>query len=198
MDENDHDGRTAIYRFYDKRNRLLYVGITNNPNARWQKHAAEKQWWPEVVRRDVEWVGSRLMAAQMESDAILSERPAYNIRGTTPAAIRQPPRPKVYQRIAAELRQRIIAGELAAGDRVPGENTLIADYGVARSTARQALALLRDEGLTSTRQGAGVRVRAREDRTVAIPIGRPALTAEILRGALTEDDLAALIEVLAS
>ncbi len=61
--------------------------------------------------------------------------------------------------IASALRAAIQDGAYLPGDRLPGENTLMADYGVARMTARHALAMLRDEGLTTTRHGVGVFVR---------------------------------------
>ncbi|MGA4841814.1 GntR family transcriptional regulator [Streptomyces sp. G45] len=64
-----------------------------------------------------------------------------------------------YQRIAAELRAGIEAGEYGPGERLPGENDLMATHGVARMTARQALALLQAEGLVEARKGAGVFVR---------------------------------------
>jgi GntR family transcriptional regulator len=68
-------------------------------------------------------------------------------------------RPK-YRRIADALRDTIQAGEYGPGDRLPGENDLIAAYGVARMTARQALGVLLNEGLAESRKGAGVFVRA--------------------------------------
>ncbi|MGA5794088.1 GntR family transcriptional regulator [Streptomyces cellulosae] len=68
-------------------------------------------------------------------------------------------RPK-YQRIADSLREAIRSGEYSPGDRLPGENELMAEYGVARMTARQALGVLRDEGIAEARKGAGVFVRS--------------------------------------
>lgn len=65
------------------------------------------------------------------------------------------PRPK-YQRIADSLREAIQSGEYGPGDRLPGENDLMGTYGVARMTARQALGVLRDEGIAESRKGAGV------------------------------------------
>jgi len=67
-------------------------------------------------------------------------------------------RPK-YQRIADSLREAIQSGEYGPGDRLPGENDLMAEYGVARMTARQALGVLKDEGVAESRKGAGVFVR---------------------------------------
>ncbi|NEC52712.1 GntR family transcriptional regulator [Actinospica acidiphila] len=68
-------------------------------------------------------------------------------------------RPK-YQRIADSLREAIRSGEYGPGDRLPGENDLMAAHGVARMTARQALGVLRDEGIAEARKGAGVFVRS--------------------------------------
>ncbi|TQK44698.1 GntR family transcriptional regulator [Streptomyces sp. SLBN-118] len=64
-----------------------------------------------------------------------------------------------YQRIAAELKAAIEAGEYGPGDRLPGENDLMGTYEVARMTARQALGVLQSEGLAEARKGAGVFVR---------------------------------------
>jgi GntR family transcriptional regulator len=75
-----------------------------------------------------------------------------------------------YQQIANELRAAIRAGDYAPGDRLPGENDLMARHGVARMTARQALGVLTAEGVAEARKGSGVYVR---DFT---PIIREALT----------------------
>ena len=64
-----------------------------------------------------------------------------------------------YQRIAAQLRAAIEAGEYGPGERLPGENDLMAAHGVARMTARQALGVLQAEGVVEARKGAGVFVR---------------------------------------
>ncbi|MCC0098096.1 GntR family transcriptional regulator [Streptomyces flavotricini] len=64
-----------------------------------------------------------------------------------------------YQRIAAELKAAIRSGRYGPGDRLPGENDLMAAHGVARMTARQALGVLQAEGLAEARKGAGVFVR---------------------------------------
>ncbi|MFJ4825997.1 GntR family transcriptional regulator [Streptomyces bacillaris] len=75
---------------------------------------------------------------------------------STEGAKRQPK----YQRIADELRDAIQAGQYRPGDRLPGENDLMADHGVARMTARQALGVLQSEGIVESRKGAGVFVRS--------------------------------------
>ncbi|MFG2890441.1 GntR family transcriptional regulator [Streptomyces sp. NPDC048248] len=70
--------------------------------------------------------------------------------------VRQPK----YQRIAEELKAAIRAGTYGPGDRLPGENDLMATYEVARMTVRQALGVLQNEGLAEARKGAGVYVRS--------------------------------------
>ncbi|WP_433247342.1 GntR family transcriptional regulator [Streptosporangium sp. CA-135522] len=70
-----------------------------------------------------------------------------------------PPEPPIYRRIADGLREAILSGELRDGDRLPGENALMAQYGIARATARQALSVLINEGLAVPKRGSGVYVR---------------------------------------
>jgi GntR family transcriptional regulator len=68
----------------------------------------------------------------------------------------------VYKQVADLLRAAIVSGELAPGARLPSEQELIDEYGVGRSTARQAVTLLRNEGLIEVVHGRGSFVRARE------------------------------------
>jgi GntR family transcriptional regulator len=67
-------------------------------------------------------------------------------------------RPK-YWLIAMTLREAIDSGEYPPGARLPGENDVMRDHGVARATARQALAQLVNWGLAEARKGSGVYVR---------------------------------------
>lgn len=66
---------------------------------------------------------------------------------------------KAYERIADDLRQRIRAGELEPGARLPAETTLVAEYGKSLPTLRQALGLLQAEGLIEKVHGRGNFVR---------------------------------------
>jgi len=72
------DQPTALYRFYDSSGTLLYVGITNDPEARWRYHALTKAWWPTVVRKSVDWRPNRPDAERAEAAAIFTERPRHN------------------------------------------------------------------------------------------------------------------------
>lgn len=71
-------GRTALYRLYDTKSRLLYVGISNNPRARWASHAADKDWWSDVAVREVEWFPSRGIAETEEARLIAALEPPKN------------------------------------------------------------------------------------------------------------------------
>jgi GntR family transcriptional regulator len=66
-----------------------------------------------------------------------------------------------YLRIADELREQIRTGRYPAGSRLPTMAVLSAANGVSEIVIRQAIALLRTEGLVETRRGGGTVVRAR-------------------------------------
>jgi GntR family transcriptional regulator len=76
------------------------------------------------------------------------------------------PSPPRYQRIADDVRLRVRTGALRVGDALPSELTLARQFGVQRNTVRQALAILRDEGLIAT--------GARSRRMTFRPDGKPA------------------------
>ncbi|MFF1421349.1 TetR/AcrR family transcriptional regulator C-terminal domain-containing protein [Streptomyces sp. NPDC058280] len=63
----------------------------------------------------------------------------------------QPP----YLRIVAEIRRRIMDGELGPGDRVPSTRRIAREWGVALATATKALTTLRLDGLVETRPRTG-------------------------------------------
>lgn len=60
--------------------------------------------------------------------------------------------------IGEQLREGIIRGELAPGDRLPPERELAARFGTNRNTLREAIRALEAQGLVRARQGDGVRV----------------------------------------
>ena len=66
-----------------------------------------------------------------------------------------------YRQIADHLREAINAGEIAPGEQLPSERELMEQYDAARGTARQAISLLRSEGLIETEHGKGAFVRKR-------------------------------------
>ena len=68
-----------------------------------------------------------------------------------------------HGRIVRELGLRILAGELAPGDRLPAEAELIVKYEVSRPVLREAVRVLVAKGLVMSRQRAGAIVRPRSE-----------------------------------
>lgn len=60
-----------------------------------------------------------------------------------------------YQVIADDLRRRVVSGEFPAGNLLPSESELSAEYAASRVTVRRALEALRSERLVDSRQGFG-------------------------------------------
>lgn len=64
--------------------------------------------------------------------------------------------------IAEGLEREITSGKLQPGARLPSESALMDMHGASRTTVRDALAILRDAGLTESRTGSGVYVRSHQ------------------------------------
>lgn len=81
---HEPDGiRTMLYRFFDDQGTLLYVGITDDPRARWSDHAHRAQrnedsWWHQVRVVHTEWLATRAEAEGAEITAIHGEHPVHN------------------------------------------------------------------------------------------------------------------------
>jgi GntR family transcriptional regulator len=72
-----------------------------------------------------------------------------------------PLRRSLRHSIADGLRERVVAGEFAAGDRLPSEPELARSLGVSRSSLRAAIALLEEDGLVRRLHGSGTYVTHR-------------------------------------
>lgn len=68
---------------------------------------------------------------------------------------RMPGEPLKYKEIADDLRRRIDEGEFPPGGKLPSERKLAETYGTAQGTMRQALTVLRNEGIVTSRVGSG-------------------------------------------
>lgn len=77
-----------------------------------------------------------------------------------------------WQRIAADLRAKIRSGRWQSGDRLPTMARLQVEYGVAKGTVRNALDLLRSEGLIIAR---GRSLYVEEDLPVPVSAVTPEL-----------------------
>ncbi len=72
----------------------------------------------------------------------------------------------LYSRIASELLGAIRDGTVPPGERLPGERQLAAQFGASRETVRQALDILRRNGLVSTDR------RGTHARLPGLPVGQ--------------------------
>lgn len=77
------------------------------------------------------------------------------------------PRPP-YQQVAGALRAAILTRKFSPGDKLPSQHELAERYGVARMTIQQALRIIKDEGLVTSRQGSGMYVRERTAKPVGL------------------------------
>ena len=63
----------------------------------------------------------------------------------------------VFRQLALILAGRIERGEITR--RLPSENTLMQEFGLALGTVRKAIGVLRDDGIVFTTPGVGTFVR---------------------------------------
>jgi GntR family transcriptional regulator len=66
-----------------------------------------------------------------------------------------PPTGGLPKQVAAHLREKIARGDWKDGERFPTETALVESYGVSRSTIREALKQLLNQGLIYTQRGKG-------------------------------------------
>lgn len=69
---------TALYRYYDTEDRLLYVGITDNLIVRTLDHVQGSSWAEFATRATIERHPTRKEAEDAERAAIKAERPLFN------------------------------------------------------------------------------------------------------------------------
>ncbi len=76
----------------------------------------------------------------------------------TPGGEEAPHPSNIANTIFKELQQRILGGQLTAGERLPGERELAQKYGTNRNTLREAVRRLEQARLVTVRHGQGVTV----------------------------------------
>jgi len=85
------DQGACVYRFFDGRGSLLYVGVTTCLPRRLREHASSKPWWSKVVRVDVEHFPTLAEAQAAETKAIKTEGPLYNKTAASVGRFRRKP-----------------------------------------------------------------------------------------------------------
>ena len=77
----------------------------------------------------------------------------------------------LYKQVTDAIRDDITQGVYGPGEALPSETRMLEQYGVSRTTLRQALVILRTEGLIEIQHGKGSFVRSRS--TTAAALNRP-------------------------
>lgn len=72
----------------------------------------------------------------------------------------------LHERIAADLREQIMNGDIEPGSKLPSTEQLKARFSASGATVQKALGLLKDEGLAVGRAGSSVLVRAHRRQTM--------------------------------
>mgnify|MGYP003522726832 CR=1 FL=1 len=60
-----------------------------------------------------------------------------------------------YFQLMEDLKEKILSGEIQAGDKLPSENELSGEYGISRQTVRKALQMLQSMGYIYAEHGRG-------------------------------------------
>ncbi|MET9145585.1 GntR family transcriptional regulator [Streptomyces sp. NPDC004042] len=77
-----------------------------------------------------------------------------------------PDRRSLHERIAADLRDDIMSGDLAPGTSLPSTAQLKDRFGASNATIQKAVQILKDEELVVGRAGAAITVREHRQRTM--------------------------------
>lgn len=81
---------TALYRYWDADDRLLYVGISGRLSHRERDHIKASSWMDFAVRSAIERYPSRFQAEDAERRAIATESPLFNSKhNESPEAVRR-------------------------------------------------------------------------------------------------------------
>lgn len=152
--------RTALYRYFDADGRLLYVGISHDPNMREDQHRGTR-WHPLAVRRTEAWHPTRRAALAAETQAIRAEKPEYNNLHnweTVSFPCKHWPslrdlRSGKSQGLTALVRDEITEGRWLPGQKLPRQAALAAAVGLNADSGIRATKTLLGEGLLSRPHG---------------------------------------------
>ena len=76
----------------------------------------------------------------------------------------------LYEQTAVSIREKILLGQYPYRSALPTENKLLEEYsGISRGTLREALRMLREEGLIESMQGRGNYVLHQQRRVTPCP-----------------------------
>jgi hypothetical protein len=78
---------TEVYRLYDDRGDLVYVGLSLRMAERMSQHRMQSDWWESVTRIEIERFPDRCGAEKRERELIAMERPKHNRSAGTGAGL---------------------------------------------------------------------------------------------------------------
>ena len=93
--------------------------------------------------------------------------------------------------LTTELERKILIGEYAIDENLPPENELCSQYGVSRTTVREAIGTLSSRGLVERKHGIGVMVT---NETVAA--GSRALDLAVRSNSIPIEDILSIRQIL--
>lgn len=79
-DLGDDSGTHMVYLLFDRRNELLYVGITDRGPTRLAEHYRRKPWFRFVCRVEFERYGTRAQSEAREKYLIHERAPLHNVQ----------------------------------------------------------------------------------------------------------------------
>ncbi len=65
---------------------------------------------------------------------------------------------RLYQQVAAKLKERLEKGVYSVGDKIPAERLIAEEMNVSRTVVREAIIMLEVEGYVDVRKGSGIHV----------------------------------------
>lgn len=79
---NSNQKKQLLYRYYNKDDELLYVGVTADNTKRESQHRRDSFWFGEIAFARYEYFDTREEVLEAEAKAIASEQPKHNVKGT--------------------------------------------------------------------------------------------------------------------
>ncbi len=83
---DDPNTPTALYRYFDEQDRLLYVGISGYLPTREHGHISKSRWMELAARSAIGRHPTRREALLAEREAIRTELPLFNVQDAAPGA----------------------------------------------------------------------------------------------------------------
>lgn len=75
---------------------------------------------------------------------------------------------RLYQQVAARLKERLEGGVYPVGDKIPAERLIAEEMNVSRTVVREAIIMLEVEGYVDVRKGSGIHVISNRQNNVIL------------------------------